>query len=170
MMMDENIQRECTTTLTVSLDALFASTENICAGNLPLAETIFDIINITVASEYGTPVERTQARSQAILAKMRGTPDTDDTVKEGVMNTSQIAICFYYFFNKLGITFSNSDKSSWIRLIHSITGKNEKNIRQRLNFDFDSNKTRKDIRIAAEHLTELFPSIVTQMEKDIADQ
>lgn len=157
-------------TLTISLDALFASAENICAGNLALAETIFNIINITVACEYGTPVEKTQARSQAILTRMRCTSDTDDTVKEGVMNTSQIAICFYYFFNKLGITFSNSDKSSWIRLIHSITGKNEKNIRQRLNFDFDDHKTRKDIRIAAEHLTELFPSIVTQMEKDIADQ
>ena len=142
-------------TLTISLDALFASAENICAGNLALAETIFNIINITVAGEYGTPVEKTQARSQAILARMRCTPDTADTDKEGVMNTSQIAICFYYFFNKLGITYNNSDKSSWIRLIH---------------FDFDNHQTRKDIRIAAEYLTELFPSIVTQMEKDIADQ
>ena len=82
------------------------------------------------------------------------------------MTTGQQAIFFYYIFDSLGLNFGNSDKAAWIRLLHSVTGRNEYNIKQRLNFRFDEEQTQRDLRFVAECLKELFPSIASKIERD----
>ena len=86
--------------------------------------------------------------------------------KETGMTTSQQAVFFYYRFNSLGLNFNNSDKAAWVRLIHSVTGRNIDNIRHRLNFNFDEEQTQKDLRYVAGCLKELFPSISSKIDRD----
>ena len=163
-----------TSQTSISLDALFANTEMICNGNHDLAQKVFDIINMTVAQQFGSEVEKSNAKAQIILAKMKGAASTStnkpDEEKDGVMSAAQADIFFYYLFNELGLNFNNSDKTAWARLIRSITGKNEKNIKDALSFDFDKPKTKKDVRKAAEYMKELFPSIVAKMQNDIKEE
>jgi uncharacterized small protein (DUF1192 family) len=86
--------------------------------------------------------------------------------KKGVFTTNQQVLCFYYLFDKLGINFGNSDRALMIRFIHSFTGKNEQDIKEKLNFEFGDKKTKQDLRIVAENLKELMPSIAIKIEND----
>ena len=86
------------------------------------------------------------------------------------MTTNQQALFFYYLFNSLGLNFHNSDKAAWVRLIHSVTGRNTDNIKQRLNFRYEEEQTQKDLRYVAGCLQELFPSISSQIDRDSSFQ
>ena len=87
------------------------------------------------------------------------------------MNTNgltmpQQVLAFYYLFNELGITFNNSDKTQWARFINTFTGKNYQNIRAELNIDFESKRTRKNLRIVSDLFDELFPKIRQKVIND----
>ncbi|MEA4904335.1 MAG: hypothetical protein VB079_06230, partial [Petrimonas sp.] len=67
---------------------------------------------------------------------------------------------------ELGITFNNSDKTQWARFINTFTGKNYQNIRAELNIDFESKRTRKNLRIVSDLFDELFPKIRQKVIND----
>jgi hypothetical protein len=86
--------------------------------------------------------------------------------KENTFTTSQQILFFHYLLGEIGINFGNSDKSQWIRLIHSFTGKNAQDIKEKLNFNFDDKKTKRDLRIVADHIQELIPQIAIKIKND----
>lgn len=91
---------------------------------------------------------------------------TDNKQKENTFTTSQQIFFFHYLLNEIGINFGNSDKSQWIRLIHSFTAKNTQDIKEKLNFNFDDKKTKRDLRIVANHIQELLPQIAIKIKND----
>ena len=86
--------------------------------------------------------------------------------KENTFTTSQQILFLHYLLNEIGINFGNSDKSQWIRLIHSFTAKNAQDIKEKLNFNFDDKKTKRDLRLVAEHIQELIPQIAIKIKND----
>lgn len=83
------------------------------------------------------------------------------------MTTSQLSITFNYLFNKMGLNFSNSDKTSWARFISKVSGKSYERTRRSLNIDYDDKNTQKNIRMISEYFSELFPEIEVLMLNDI---
>jgi hypothetical protein len=82
------------------------------------------------------------------------------------MTMPQQLLVFYYLFNELGIYFNNSDKTQWARFINTFTGKNYQNIRAELNIDFESKRTRKNLRVVSDLFAELFPHIQQKVIND----
>ena len=82
------------------------------------------------------------------------------------MTMPQQLLAFYYLFNELGISFNNSDKTQWARFINTFTGKNYQNIRAELNIDFESKRTRKNLRVVSDLFAELFPHIQQKVIND----
>lgn len=75
------------------------------------------------------------------------------------LTISQQNIFYYYIFNELGVNFINSKKTDWAKLISTISGKNEDNIRKALSINFDDSATKKDMRIVAKAVNDLMPNI-----------
>lgn len=84
------------------------------------------------------------------------------------LTISQQNIFFYYLFNELGITFDNSKKTDWAKLISTLNGKNEENIRKALSIKFDDATTKNDMMLIAEMVSDLFPDITQQILNDIS--
>lgn len=83
------------------------------------------------------------------------------------LTISQQNIFFYYMFNELGITFDNSKKTDWAKLISTLNGKNEENIRKALSIKFDDAATKNDMKLIAEMVSDLLPDIAQQILNDI---
>ena len=79
---------------------------------------------------------------------------------------SQLNIFYYYIFNEIGINFINSKKTDWAKLISTISGKNEVNIRKALSIRFDDSATKKDMRIVAKTVNDLMPNISQSILND----
>jgi hypothetical protein len=82
------------------------------------------------------------------------------------LTLAQMILVFYYLFNELGVSFVNTSKTQWVRFLEKVTGKHIQNIRAELNIDFDSKKTKKNLKIVADLFMELLPQISTKIEKD----
>ena len=150
----------------VSINAVITATENYFRND---AEKVLDVLSYVVAQESGTDLERIESKKHALslahASSILGNPG-----KTHGMTTGQLALFFYYLFDSMGLNFHNSDKAAWIRLIHSVTGRNADNIKQRLNFRFEDEQTQKDLRYVAGCLKELFPSISSQIDRDSRNQ
>jgi hypothetical protein len=85
--------------------------------------------------------------------------------RKGLTLAQQILL-FYYLFNELDVNFSNSFKMQWARFLEKVTGKHIQNIRAELNIDFDSKKTKKNLKIVADLFRELLPKISAKIEND----
>lgn len=92
--------------------------------------------------------------------------DLEEEISGKGLTMPQQVLAFYYLFNELGITFNNSDKTQWARFINTFTGKNYQNIRAELNIDFESKRTRKNLRIVSDLFDELFPKIRQKVIND----
>lgn len=145
----------------VSVDAILNATECYFKND---AERILNALEYVVAESNGNELERIEAKKIALMHSL--VSSKVPAGKETGMTTSQQAVFFYYLFNSLGLNFNNSDKAAWVRLIHSVTGRNIDNIRHRLNFNFDEEQTQKDLRYVAGCLKELFPSISSKIDRD----
>ena len=148
----------------VSVDAILDATESYFKDD---AERILNALTYVVAQNNGTELERIEAKKKALMQFSSHHKSIDSKIG---MTAGQQALFFYYLFNSLGLNFHNSDKSAWVRLIHSVTGKNPDNLRERLNFRFEDVQTRKDLRYVAGCLKELFPSISSQIDRDSSSQ
>ena len=148
----------------VSVDAILDATESYFKDD---AERILNALTYVVAQNNGTELERIEAKKKALMQFSSHQKSLDSKIG---MTAGQQALFFYYLFNSLGLNFHNSDKSAWVRLIHSVTGKNPDNLRDRLNFRFEDVQTRKDLRYVAGCLKELFPSISSQIDRDSSSQ
>ncbi len=148
----------------VSVDAILDATESYFKDD---AERILNALTYVVAQNNGTELERIEAKKKALMQFSSHHKSLDSKIG---MTAGQQALFFYYLFNSLGLNFHNSDKSAWVRLIHSVTGKNPDNLRDRLNFRFEDVQTRKDLRYVAGCLKELFPSISSQIDRDSSSQ
>lgn len=82
------------------------------------------------------------------------------------LTISQQNIFYYYIFNELGVNFTNSKKTDWAKLISTISGKNENNIRKALSIKFDDSATKKDMRIVAKVVNDLIPKISQNILSD----
>ena len=149
----------------VSVDAILSATENYFKND---AERILNALAYVVAEANGSELERINAKKLALMQPCL--PARTPSDRETGMTTNQQALFFYYLFNSLGLNFHNSDKAAWVRLIHSVTGRNTDNIKQRLNFRYEEEQTQKDLRYVAGCLQELFPSISSQIDRDSSFQ
>ena len=149
----------------VSVDSILSATESYFKSD---ADRILNALAYVVAENNGTELERIKAKKMAL--KQAPIPSQKQLERETGMTTSQLILFFYYLFNSLGLNFHNSDKAAWVRLIHSVTGRNTDNIKQRLNFKFDEEQTQKDLRYVAGCMKELFPSISSQIDRDSSFQ
>ena len=145
----------------VSVDAILDATECYFKND---AERILNALKYVVAESNGNDLEKIEAKKVALMHSLVSSKTAADS--ESGMTTGQLALFFYYLFNSLGLNFSNSDKAAWVRLIHSVTGRNTDNIRHRLNFKFDEEQTMKDLRYVAGCMKELFPSISSKIDRD----
>ena len=143
----------------VSIDALLYATEHYFYKD---ADPVLNTLEYVVSQTNGSDLDRIRAKRKALAGSRAKSP----VEKESGMTTGQQVLFFYYLFDSLGLNFHNSDKAAWIRLLRSVTGRNQDNIKQRLNFRFDEEQTQKDLRIVAGCLKELFPSIATKIERD----
>ena len=84
-----------------------------------------------------------------------------------VMTCSQQTMAFSYLLNHLGINTENTQKSIIARFMHPIIGRNEANIRKRLEFDYDDVNVKQNLRIVAEVFSEILPGTAEQILKDI---
>jgi len=82
------------------------------------------------------------------------------------LTLAQTTLVFYYLFNELGVSFANTSKTQWARFLEKVTGKHIQNIRAELNIDFDSKKTKKNLKIIADLFMELLPQISAKIDKD----
>lgn len=145
----------------VSVEAILNATESYFKED---AERILNALKYVVAESNGSDLERIEAKKAALRHSI--VSSRNPSGKDSGMTTNQQAVFFYYLFNSLGLNFGNSDKAAWVRLIHSVTGRNIDNIRHRLDFDFEEEQTQKDLRYVAGCLKELFPSISYKIDRD----
>ena len=68
--------------------------------------------------------------------------------------------------NELGVNFNNSHKVQWTRFLEKVTGKHIQNIKTELNIDFESTKTKKNLKIVGDLFRELLPKITAKIEND----
>lgn len=129
------------------------------------AASILNALEYVVSQTNGSDLDRIRSKRKALLQAGAGRPANEPDVDTG-MTTGQQVLFFYYIFDSLGLNFHNSDKAAWIRLLHSVTGRNRDNIKHRLNFRFEEEQTQKDLRYVASCLRELFPSISSKIERD----
>lgn len=84
-----------------------------------------------------------------------------------VMTCSQQTMAFLYLLNHVGINTDNTKKSTIARFMQPIIGRNEANIRKRLEFNYDDLNVKQNLRIVANTFTEILPSTAEQILKDI---
>ena len=90
----------------------------------------------------------------------------EETYNSKGFTLAQMTLVFYYLFNELGITFDNTPKVKWARFIQKVTGKHIQNVKTELDIDFDSSKTKKNLKIMADLFRELLPQITGIIEND----
>ena len=77
---------------------------------------------------------------------------------------NQMILVFYYLFNELGINFVNTAKMQWVRFLAKVTGCHVQTIRNEINIDFESTKTKRNLKIMADLFRELLPKITIKIE------
>ena len=82
------------------------------------------------------------------------------------LTLAQLILVYYYMLNELGVNFNNSLKVQWARFLVKVTGKHIQNIKTELNIDFESTKTKKNLKIVADLFRELLPQITGIIEND----
>jgi hypothetical protein len=82
------------------------------------------------------------------------------------LTLAQLILVFYYMLNELGVNFNNSHKVQWARFLEKVTGKHIQNIKTELNIDFESTKTKKNLKIVGDLFRELLPKITAKIEND----
>lgn len=157
----------------ISIDRLFAVAGNLYREHPEQAELFSEVIYASIQEEAGSDLERARARARQLIAIVSSPAamataarTAEENEKGELATTSQLALLFHYLFDYLGVNYGNSDKTAWARLIHWITGRSEDNIRKRLCFNFDNKTVKRDLKVVASYLKELFPAISQQIEKD----
>ena len=89
----------------------------------------------------------------------------EEYIRKG-MNMPQILLLLIYLLNELGVNFNNSLKVQWARFLEKVTGKHIQNIKTELNIDFESTKTKKNLKIVGDLFRELLPKITAKIEND----
>ena len=90
-----------------------------------------------------------------------------DGPKGSAFTLSQVILCFYYICQEQDINYENSHKTNWARCIARISGKSEQRIRNSLNFDLHSKKSRRDLMIIHPVMSKLFPAIGEKILMDM---
>lgn len=103
---------------------------------------------------------------QKAISTQSTSQSDEDNSKKNTFTTAQQVLYFYYLLDEVGINFGNSDKSQWVRFINSFTGKNAQDIKEKLSFNFEDKKTKRDLRIVADYVQELMPAIAIKIRKD----
>jgi hypothetical protein len=80
------------------------------------------------------------------------------------LTLAQMILVFYYLFNDLGINFVNTAKMQWVRFLAKVTGCHVQTIRNEINIDFESTKTKRNLKIMADLFRELLPKITIKIE------
>jgi hypothetical protein len=106
---------------------------------------------------------------QTAIAKQSVSQSEEENSKKNTFTTAQQVLYFHYLLDEIGINFGNSDKSQWVRFINSFTGKNAQDIKEKLNFNFEDKRTKRDLRIVADYVQELMPAIAIKIRKDIQE-
>ena len=106
---------------------------------------------------------------QTAIAKQTVSQSEEENSKKNTFTTAQQVLYFHYLLDEIGINFGNSDKSQWVRFINSFTGKNAQDIKEKLNFNFEDKRTKRDLRIVADYVQELMPAIAIKIRKDIQE-
>ena len=83
------------------------------------------------------------------------------------MSMPQFVLFVKYIAYELGKNYRNTPKTHFGRLVERMTGCNSQNIKNELDIKYDSRRTKNNLRIVAEALTELFPDIANRMLNDI---
>ncbi len=83
------------------------------------------------------------------------------------MTCSQQVMAFSYLLNLIGINIGNTKKSIIARFMHPIIGRNEANIRKRLEFNYDDVNVKQNLRKVADLFNEILPGTAEQIMKDI---
>jgi len=113
--------------------------------------------------KHDTEIEKHDAEIKNM--KMILNEQAENYNRKGLTLAQQVLV-FYYLFNELDVNFTNSFKVQWARFLEKVTGKHIQNIRAELNIDFDSKKTKKNLKIVADLFRELLPKISTKIEND----
>lgn len=142
--------------------------------------TVLEILNYLFANydykldeqqrkRYRLISKRIEKKLETLSATTNIVAEPAETIKENdnAMTCAQQAIAFYYLFDKLGYNFGNTKKSTMVRFIQKVTGKNYQNIRKRLDIDFNDIKTKEDLRIVAEAFEELMPGLTERVLNDV---
>lgn len=130
-----------------------------------------DDIAVKVASE--SEIERLIKENEKLTKRNEKLTQENMLLREKIgeqyntLNCSQQTMAFYYLFDNIGINTKNTKKSVIARFIHSITGRNETNIRKRLEFKYDDVNVNHNLRIVAEVFKDISPKISDQILKDI---
>lgn len=83
------------------------------------------------------------------------------------MSMPQFVLFVKYIAYELGKNYRNTPKAHFGRLVERMTGCNSQNIKNEFDIKYDSRRTKNNLRIVAEALTELFPDIANRMLNDI---
>ena len=87
----------------------------------------------------------------------------------GKFTVSQSVLCLHYMFQELGITEKNCHKTDKAELIARLTNYSEKHIRNEHYFDFESKKTKEDLRIIYPSMVKLDPRFGKAIKMDLKE-
>ena len=153
----------------VSGSAAFVITLLFAFAFFSLIRLILDTTTMIVSKKFSKNKNDEKLSNTCETESLDDNIELNEESKKKPFTTAQQVIFFYYLFNEIGINFGNSNKSEWKRLIHIVVGKNEQDIKEKLRFDYEDRKTKRDLRIVAENITELLPKITLKIENDIKE-
>ncbi len=114
------------------------------------------------------PIEK-ELYPQGLNSKNAEKDEIEQKTQKKVFTTAQQILLFYYLLNEIDINFGNTDKAQWVRFINTFTGKNSQDIKEKLNFNFDDKKTKRDLKIVSAYAEELIPQIAIRIKKDLQE-
>ncbi|MBR0255236.1 MAG: hypothetical protein IJQ69_04900 [Bacteroidales bacterium] len=151
----------------IGIDAIMDAAERYCQANPDKARTALECLQDIIILTKGSIAERTAARSQLILQRL-SCADGETPAKEGSATTAQQVLLFYYLFNVLGVTFHTVSKAQIIRFIRWFTGRNEQNIKEKLDFQKELPKFQQDLWAVASQVDFLLPRVAQLIRNEIS--
>ena len=83
------------------------------------------------------------------------------------LTCSQQTKVLMYVFNELGLDLDNTKKIKIAEFIGLITGKNVRNILDRMKIDFDKKSDIRDLKLIVELIRPILPEIAIKIENDL---
>lgn len=151
----------------IGIDAILDAAEQYCQANPDKARIALECLQDIIFLTKGSIAEKTAARSQLILQRL-SCAGGETPAKEGSATTAQQVLLFYYLFNVLGVTFHTVSKAQIIRFIRWFTGRNEQNIKEKLDFQKELPKFRQDLWAVASQVDFLLPRVAQLIRNEIS--